>query len=79
MKTKLAEKMGGKKTEVNALAEFDKLPVAKAPPADSVTEFLASLDKEQEKENGERHETKTKRKSENGKEKNEDVRKTLPS
>ena len=50
MKTKLAEKMGGKNNGANALAEFDKLPVAKAPPADSVSEFLAGLDKEQEKE-----------------------------
>ena len=50
MKTKLAEKMGGKNKGANALAEFDKLPVAKAPPADSVTEFLASLDKEQAQE-----------------------------
>ncbi len=42
MKNKLAEKMGHQSG--NALAEFDKLPVAKAPPADSVAEFLAKLD-----------------------------------
>lgn len=29
--------MGGKKDQGNALAEFDKLPVAKAPAGDSVS------------------------------------------
>ena len=45
MKQKLKENLNGNKPSgTSALAEFDKLPVAKAPSGDSVSQFLAKLD-----------------------------------